>query len=714
MDWTDPSVWSEHKTVDLACGSGTLLAAMLTDMKRRAREQGASEGQITELQKLAVEETIKGLEINPVSLQLAASQLTAGNQDIRYRRMGLHLMPYGPSPNDPMRVSVGTLELLGQKAIVAREGELNLPDNQINSQIVWNQPDDAELEDAVDAAKDARIVIMNPPFSSRSKMGEKFPKEIQQALRSRADDMENLLVRSDGKMNDFTDKNSIGPLFVALADRCLQKQASILAMINPTIALCTPSGLNERRILAERYHIHTVLTGRWPREFTLSQNVEIDECIVIAVRHSGSRPATRFVHLDRMPHDGQEVAALHRALQDAKPGLLADGWGEVSAWPAERIEEGDWTPAIWRSPELAEAARLYATHPDLISISTADRSAQATGRQLRGSFEPATAGTPGSFAILKSKGADAQTRIQSQPDEWWVPKNRDEDRRKLNGGVYPETERIMQKAGHLLMTAGQDSKTGRLTATADNTSYVGNGWIPVTGMSPTEAKATAVFVNSTAGRLQLMRNPGKKIPFPTYSVREADRIRIPNIKDDRIRDILADCWERTQDTEVPPFRDGECEVRRLWDEAVAEAMGWNADELARLRHLLHQEPHVRGLGYNQYADELDENYTSPPMDRETFESLADEWERDRPRGVDIVQMTRHTAYQQIIAMGEPAVPWLLNRLATKSDHWFVALSTITGAKPVPPESRGRVKEMVQAWLDWGRKNGYELTSSDVD
>ena len=529
-------MWREHKTVDLACGSGTLLAAMLTDMKRRAREQGASETQLTELQKLAVEETVKGLEINPVSLQLAASQLTAGNQDIRYRRMGLHLMPYGPSPDDPRRVSVGTLELLGQKAIVARDGELNLPDNQINSQIVWNQPDDAELEDAVDAVKDARIVIMNPPFSNRSKMGEKFPKEIQQALRSRADDMERMLVSADPGLMEFGDKNSIRPLFVALAGHCSRPDA-ILTMIEPTIALSTTSGLKERQILAERYHIHTVLTGRWPREFTLSQNVEIDECMVIAVRHSGNRPPTRFVHLDRMPHDEDEVAELHQALQDAAPSLLTDGWGEVSEWPPERIAQGDWTPAIWRSPELAEPAWHYANHADLISINAADQSAQETGRLLRGSFEPTAAGTPGSFAILKSKGADAQTRIQSQPDEWWIPKNRDEEKRRLNGGVYPEAERILKKAGHLLMTAGQDSKTGRLTATAGDICYVGNGWIPITGMSPAEAKASAVFVNSTAGRLQLMRNPGKKIPFPTYSVKEADRIRIPNVKDDRIRGI---------------------------------------------------------------------------------------------------------------------------------------------------------------------------------
>ena len=87
VDWTAPAVWRAHKTVDLACGSGTLLAAILTDMKRRAREKGANDTQIAALQKLAVEETIKGLDINPVSLQLAASQLTAGNQEIGYRQM---------------------------------------------------------------------------------------------------------------------------------------------------------------------------------------------------------------------------------------------------------------------------------------------------------------------------------------------------------------------------------------------------------------------------------------------------------------------------------------------------------------------------------------------------------------------------------------------------------------------------------------------------
>ena len=103
-----------------------------------------------------------------------------------------------------------------------------------------------------------------------------------------------------------------------------------------------------------------------------------------------------------------------------------------------------------------------------------------------------------------------------------------------------------------------------------------------------------------------MRNPGTTIEFPLYNPADIGTVRIPNVEDDRIRGILADCWERTKDMKVPQFRDGECEVRRLWDEAVADAMGWDPEELARLRNLLHQEPHVRGLGYNQYADETEE------------------------------------------------------------------------------------------------------------
>ena len=704
QDWTDPQVWREYKTVDLACGSGTLLAAMLTDMKRRAWEQGVGATQMANLQKLAVEDTIKGLDINPISLQLAASQLTAGNQEIRYRQMGLHLMPYGPQRDNPAQVSVGTLELLGQRAIVSRADELSLPDDKVASQPMWTQHHDAELEDAESAVEGAHIIIMNPPFTNRARMGEKFPKSTQQALRRRADDMENILVRADAGLDGFMDKNSIRPLFVGLADKCLRGSDGILTMINPTIALSTPSGFRERQILAQRYNIHTVLTGRWAREFTLSQNTEIDESIIVALRQEGPKPPTRFIHLDKMPVDESEVDDFHRCLTVCEKGSIANGWGEVSYWPEERIETGDWTAAIWRSPALAEAAWSYKGAEDLIALNQQGISPKKTGASI-----PAQALEQGASKIgkgtkihvLASKGAEGQQTIEARPDSLW-------DISKGGPKRHEENE------GHLLLTFGQRSGTGRLNAVASNERYIGVGWMPVPEVTTEEAKAVSVFMNSTAGRIQLMANVGKMISFPIYNPSAYGDIRVPDVKDNRIRQVLTDCWERTKDMTVPQFRDGECEVRCLWDEAVAEAMGWDPEELARLRNLLHNEPHVRGLGYNQYADEIEDEKTASAVDQETFKELADEWERDRPRGADIEQMTRHSAYQRIIAMGEPAVPWLLQRLAERPDHWFVALNAITGARPVPPESRGRIKEMTQAWLDWGRQQGYELGKNSVD
>ena len=187
-------------------------------------------------------------------------------------------MPYGPDKYDPAKVSAGTLELLGQKAIVSQRTELDIADDDISSQTIWG---DAELEDAVDAARNARIVIMNPPFTNRANMGEKFPTETQKKLRERADYMEQKLTQADPELDGFADKNSIAPLFVALADKCVGNEDGILTMVLPTIALSNPSGLGERQILAQRWHIHTVLTCHQPGNVNMSQGTSINESVVV-------------------------------------------------------------------------------------------------------------------------------------------------------------------------------------------------------------------------------------------------------------------------------------------------------------------------------------------------------------------------------------------------------------------------------------------------
>lgn len=606
-DWSDEEVWRSHKVVDLACGSGTLLAAMLSDMKRRAAAQGADNERMAELQRLGVEDTIKGLDINPVSLQLAASQLTTGNQQIRYKRMGLHLMPYGPHADDPTRVAVGTLELLGQKTIVPRAGELDLADDAIASQVTWTPSEDTDLEDAVTAVKDARIVIMNPPFTERVRMGQKFPKPIQQALRARTDALEDSLVRADPEFKNFVTRRAVRPLFVSLAECVVDDAYGIVAMVNPTIMFSSISGRHERLTLARRFHIHTILTSHHPGNINLSEDTSINESIIVMRRYPiGPKPPTRFIHLDRLPVDDHEVEDFHRCLQASQQGEMSNGWGVISYWPSERIEKGNWHPAIWRAPDLATAAwEFSSSQSSLIPFTGIPRtSVSLTRPNLILQFNSVEDDAPGSFPILKARGADGQQFIKSAPDERRIPKVLDDDLRIANGGTYPAADRILEKGGYLLVTDGQRNSTARLTATASDKEYVGISWMPVAGISPEQAKALAVFLNSTAGRLQIMSNSSRTLEFASYMPAAIKAVSVPDVNCSRIRKTLFHCWKRTKDMLVPQFRDGECDVRRLWDEAVADALDWDPQELRRLRLLLHKEPHVRGLGYNQYADEI--------------------------------------------------------------------------------------------------------------
>ena len=103
-------------------------------------------------------------------------------------------------------------------------------------------------------------------------------------------------------------------------------------MINPTIALSATSGLNERQVLAQRFHIHTVVTCHQPRNINMSQNTNINESIVVMCRHSGDpRPPTRFVHLDRMPIDESEVEEMHKCLRECPTGQIFERVGRSIA-----------------------------------------------------------------------------------------------------------------------------------------------------------------------------------------------------------------------------------------------------------------------------------------------------------------------------------------------------------------------------------------------
>lgn len=95
-------------------------------------------------------------------------------------------------------------------------------------------------------------------------------------------------------------------------------------------------------------------------------------------------------------------------------------------------------------------------------------------------------------------------------------------------------------------------------------------------------------------------------------------------------------------------------------------------------------------------------------DRAKFQTLVAEWKSGRGHSSKTIELVSHPAYQQIIGMGKPAIPLLLEEMKARPSHWSWALSAITREDPVPRSSRGKLKEVVEHWLKWGVEHGYAV------
>jgi len=120
-----------------------------------------------------------------------------------------------------------------------------------------------------------------------------------------------------------------------------------------------------------------------------------------------------------------------------------------------------------------------------------------------------------------------------------------------------------------------------------------------------------------------------------------------------------------------------------------------------------------GAGYAILIDEpFREHFSFPSLepsqeDRKHFQRAAAEWRNDTRHLSRVSKMIEHPAYRDIIAMGERAIPLLLEEVQKDPpDLWFWALSEITGEDPIDPSHHGDIKAMASDWIEWGKAGGY--------
>jgi hypothetical protein len=107
--------------------------------------------------------------------------------------------------------------------------------------------------------------------------------------------------------------------------------------------------------------------------------------------------------------------------------------------------------------------------------------------------------------------------------------------------------------------------------------------------------------------------------------------------------------------------------------------------------------------------EDDAGVAAPAATTETVEKqflrLADEWSRETGHVSSASDLISDTRYQQIIRLGWPAIPYMLNDLERNRRFWFPALAAITGLRPFDRGDASNYQRMTDAWLRWGRRKG---------
>ena len=91
-----------------------------------------------------------------------------------------------------------------------------------------------------------------------------------------------------------------------------------------------------------------------------------------------------------------------------------------------------------------------------------------------------------------------------------------------------------------------------------------------------------------------------------------------------------------------------------------------------------------------------------------FYSLTQQWRKETAHLSISNERAMHFAYQQIIGMGEAALPLIFRELRETTSDWFWALRAIARDKApkIQPEDRGRVRLITEIWLKWGKDHGY--------
>ena len=599
-DFGDPAELAGFKVADLACGTGTLMMAAaqaFADEYIRTRagsDRPLGPPELSQLHRTLMEHTLHGYDVLPSAVHLTASTLALLAPDIAFARMNLFVMPLGM---DQGQARLGSLDFLDTRELPT---QMALDQSQLETV----RAGAASTQAAAARLPKLDLCVMNPPFV-RSVGGNllfgSLPDErgaLQKDLKKRV------------KKLSANSTAGLGSVFVALADTHLEPGGRLAFVLPAALASGQAWGAT-RALLADRYHLETIVSSHDAERPNFSENTDLSELLFIARKLGrGEQPGrTSCISLWRNPRSIHEAMHLANAIAQAGPPVSVEGAGitsvklgndklaELMSLPAA-VAESIWPGALFAQVELLRIAwhlgrgkvQLGQAKPvplcrlgDLGAIGPDRRRIHDGFKVTKSDWTP--------FPGFWGHDAKAVTTIAQTPNckllEWT------DSPRGPHYGSH-----LWQRAGSILLAERMRTNTQRVIAALFPEKVLGNTWwaLHAKELDAPMHKALVLWLNSslsvlsffsrrvtTEGAWMQMKQPA----WESMLVLDVRRLRPAQLT------ALASAYDTVASQALAPLAQLDADPVRIGiDEALCTALG--LPSLVPVRALLAREPGLTG------------------------------------------------------------------------------------------------------------------------
>ena len=614
VDWADHEFPALLDVADLACGTGTLLMAVATEVERRHENAGGTKA--AELHKAMVEQALHGFDVQLSAVHFAATSLAMLNPEIRFDRMNLNVMPFG---TEGTNVALGSLDFLGADEVAvqyALSGEDVGVATRYVERVSGGGPGAARQ--AVTARLPERgldLAIMNPPFT-RSVGGNLLFGSLPAAERRKLQDelSRRLRSRRATQAAGASATAGLGAAFVAAASPKLRPGEGRLALVLPVTVCTGPSWDETRSFIESDFVLDVVIASHDPARWNFSDSTDLSEALLIATRRpeagGGAERRTTFVNLWRNPDTVLDAHRVAQAVTSTAPARIEDTGtallevdgrhvGEVVSIPESKLVRKKWAGVQFARADLIRSAfkllddgEVWVPGEQETGVVRLCRFGELATlgpdvRDLRDGFDPTNAVT--AYPMVENHDTEHRRRLLTTPDKYLAPLAAPRPGRRLK-----PVAQLWSKAGRLLIAERLRLNTARVAAMCSDTAVLSNVWWPAQLDNHAFEKAIAVWLNSSVGLLNLLavRNTtqGNWVKLKKVDLQALPILDVSSVTRSQLRG-LSDLFDEMAEEEFERLPGmAHCPARRSLDDGVSRILG--LPDLGTLRALLASEPVV--------------------------------------------------------------------------------------------------------------------------